>query len=122
MEEGDFDFFRDCIEPILLRNGFEQKSWLIENNKFISFVYKYFKQMVVYYNSGWLSIHTVHHLYYPVKLKHNWFTKKPYLKFKTLNLNKYKNRPLKELEGLITKSIKLINQYQKEVELQKDFG
>ena len=121
MEEGDFDFFRDCIEPILLRNGFEQKSWLIENNKFISFVYKYFKQMVVYYNSGWLAIHIVHHLYYPVKHKHKWFTKKPYLKFKTLNLNKYKNRPLKELEGLITKSIKLINQYKKEVELQKDF-
>lgn len=72
MEEGYFDFFSDCIEPILLRNGFEQKNWLIDNNTFISFfVYnKYFRQiMLVYYNSCW-------YLKYPVKLKHKWFTKK----------------------------------------------
>ena len=41
MEEGDFDYWQDIALPILLRNGFVNKSWRIDYNRFTEFVYEH---------------------------------------------------------------------------------
>lgn len=119
MEEGDFDYWSDIALPILLRNGFVNKSWRIEYNKFTEFVYEHNVNFMVYESSSLLDVN-VRILKYPVKLKHRWFTKTPYLKYKKLNLKKCNLRSQK-FEELILLGIKLDKQFKKELELQKDF-
>lgn len=119
MEEGDFDFWCDIALPILLRNGFVNKSWKIDGNKFTEFVYEHNVNFMVYEYSTLLD-GDVRVLKYPVKLKHRWFTKTPYLKYKKLNLKKC-SLCSQKFEELILYGIKLDKQFKKELELQKDF-
>lgn len=119
MEEGDFDYWLDIALPILLRNGFVNKSWRIDYNRFTEFVYEHNVNFMVYEVSSLLYVN-VRILKYPVKLKHRWFTKTPYLKYKKLNLKKCRLCSQK-LEELILMGIKLDKQFKKELELQKDF-
>lgn len=119
MEEGDFDYWLDIALPILLRNGFVNKSWRIDYNRFTEFVYEHNVNFMVYEVSSLLYMN-VRILKYPVKLKHRWFTKIPYLKYKKLNL-KNCNLCSQKFEELILMGIKLDKQFKKELALQEDF-
>ena len=119
MEEGDFDYWSDIALPILMRNGFVNKSWRVDYNRFIEYVYEHNVNFMVYAGSTLLDVN-VHILKYPVKLKHRWFTKKPYLKYKKLNLKKC-HLCSQKLEELILMGIKLDKQFKKELQLQEDF-
>ena len=119
MEEGDFDYWNDIALPILLKNGFVNKSWRIDYNRFTEFVYEHNVNFMVYETSSLLDVN-VRILKYPVKLKHRWFTKTPYLKFKKLNLKKC-HLCSQKLEELILMGIKLDKQFKKELALQEDF-
>ena len=119
MEEGDFDYWNDIALPILLRNGFVNKSWHIESNKITEYVYEHNVNFMVYETSFLIDVN-VRILKYPVKLKHRWFTKTPYLKFKKLNLKKC-HLGSQKLEELILMGIKLDKQFKKELALQEDF-
>lgn len=119
MEEGDFDYWNDIALPILLKNGFVNKSWHIDSNKFTEFVYKHNVNFMVYETSFLLDVN-VRILKYPVKLKHRLFTKTPYLKYKKLNLKKC-HLCSQKFEELILMGIKLDKQFKKELALQEDF-
>ena len=119
MEEGDFNYWFDIALPILLRNGFVNKSWHSDYNKFIEYVYEHNVNFMVYEFSSLLDVN-VRILKYPVKLKHRWFTKTPYLKYKKLNLKKC-NLCSQKFEELILVGIKLDKQFKKELALQEDF-
>jgi len=60
-------------------------------------------------------------LIFPVKIKHKWFSKKPYLKLKTIVVKDYCKLTTKQLETFITKGFKLISVYKKELAFQEDF-
>ena len=120
MEEGDFDYWNDIALPILLKNGFVNKSWHIDYTKFTEFVYEHNVNFMVYEGFSLFHINDVRILKYPVKLKHRWFTKTPYLKYKKLNLKKC-HLCSQKFEELILMGIKLDKQFKKELALQEDF-
>lgn len=119
MEEGALDYWGEIVLPILLRNGFVNKSWRIDYHKFTEFVYEPNVNFMVYEVSSLFDVN-VRILKYPVKLQHKWFTKTPYLKYKKINLKKCRLCSQK-FEELILVGIKLDKQFKKELELQKDF-
>ena len=111
MKEG---FIVNCFIPLLTRLGFQSKDtfrngfWCSENILDENFLY-----------ATNIIGSKEYEFIFPVKIKHKWFSKRPYLKLKTIVVND--KWTTKQLETFIIKGIKLISVYKKELAFQEDF-
>ena len=115
MDEGA-GFILDCFLPLLGRFGFNGREETFIN----VFTIKDYLDKNFLYATHIMGFRT-YHLTYPVKLKHKFFSREPYLKLKRVHITDECKLSSIQLENLITKGIKLISAYKKELELLKDF-
>lgn len=116
MDEGA-GFIVDCFLPLLERFGFNgREEYFID-----VFVVKDFLDKNFLYATHTMGFNRTYHLVYPVKLKHKFFSREPYLKLKRIGITDECKLSSIQLETYIAKGIKLISAYKKELELLKDF-
>ena len=112
MEEGDFNFFWDCIFPLLKNNNFIDNTFKTESQKWFQYVHPECSKFQVYNHYWFSSLFYDSDKYickYPI-LKHRWFTKKPYLSFKKYVFN-YKTFDRAKFEKIIRNSCKTLEIY-----------
>lgn len=115
MDEGA-GFVIDYFLPLLKHFGFKEK-YIFTGTLFLT---KYILEDHFLYARRVMGLSN-YYLIYPVKIKHKFFSREPYLKLKSITITDDCKWSSIQLENFITKGIKLISAYKKEFELLKDF-